>query len=61
KHCITVKCKIPLTGDYVEKRIEALCDTQDRTTARFIALYGDDYRLRVIRWFEQARTEVVGP
>ncbi len=58
KHCITVKCKIPLTADYVEKRIAALSNTQDRTTARFIALYGDEHRLRTIEWFKQARAEV---
>ena len=45
---------------HVEKRIAALSNAQDRTTARFVALYGDDYRMRVIGWFEQARAEVAG-
>ena len=60
KHCITVKCRIPLTVDYVAKRIGALSDERDPTTARFTALYGDSYRLRIIRWFEQARSELGG-
>ena len=58
KHCITIKCKIPLTADYVSKRISALQNVRDPATSRFIELYGDAYRLRVIGWFEQARAEV---
>ena len=58
KHCITVECRIPLTADYVAKRIAALSDERDPTTARFTALYGDPYRQRIIRWFEQARREL---
>ncbi|MEM8607009.1 MAG: hypothetical protein AAGF92_07880 [Myxococcota bacterium] len=60
KHCITVKCRIPLTSDFVAKRIKALNDERNPTTARFIALYGDSYRLRTIGWFEQARNELGG-
>lgn len=58
KHCITVKCKIPLTADYVAKRLAALSNQGDATTSRFVALYGEAYRLRVIQWFEQARSEL---
>ncbi|MEM7435891.1 MAG: hypothetical protein AAF436_12120 [Myxococcota bacterium] len=60
KHCITVECNIPLTPDYVTKRIAVLSDERDPTTARFVALYGDPYRLRTIQWFEQARAELGG-
>lgn len=60
KHCITVECRIPLTADYVAKRIAALSNGRDPTTARFTALYGDAYRLRIIGWFEQARSELSG-
>ena len=58
KHCITVKCKIPLTANYIAKRIAALSDQRDPMTARFVALYGDPYRLLTIRWFEQAGSEL---
>lgn len=60
KHCITVKCKIPLTADYVAKRITALSNPREPTTSRFVALYGDAHRLRIIEWFEQARVEIGG-
>lgn len=58
QHCITVKCGIPLTLDYVTERIAALSDAKDRMTARFVELYGDSYRQRTIQWFEQARGEL---
>lgn len=58
KHCITVRCKIPLTPEFVSKRLAVLSDPHDATTARFVQLYGDAHRLRVVQWFEQARGEL---
>lgn len=60
KHCITIKCRIELTAECIRKRITALSDQQEPTTARFIELYGDSHRLRTIRWFERAQGEIVG-
>lgn len=60
RHWITVKAGIPLTVNFVEARIAALSNQRDPMTARFIELYGDPYRLRTIRWFEQARRELDG-
>lgn len=55
QHCITVKCRIPLTADYISKRIAALTDTKSYETEKFTALYGDDYRQQVLGWFQQAQ------
>lgn len=60
KHCITVLCDIPLSADYVEKRIAALSDKRDTTTDRFVQLYGDAHRLRTIQWFKRAQEELAG-
>lgn len=60
KHCITVKCHIPLTADFVESRIAALSDQKQAATARFVELYGDAHRVRTIGWFEKARRELDG-
>lgn len=57
KHCTTVLCGIPLTRPYVEQRLTALRDPTDPTTQKFIATWGEEHRLRVIGWFEQARHE----
>lgn len=60
KHCISVLCGIPLTMPYIEKRLTALRDSADYTTQKFVATWGDQHRLRVIRWFEQAQQEKGG-
>ena len=60
KHCITVLCGIPLTKSYIEQRLTALRDPANNTTQKFVAMWGEQHRLRVIGWFEQARQEVDG-
>ena len=39
---ITVKCNISLTDEYVQDRIKALCNHEDKHTKQFIDLYGTD-------------------
>jgi hypothetical protein len=60
KHCITVLCGIPLTTPYIEQRLIALRDPSDYTTRKFVATWGEQHRLRVIGWFEQAHQEMGG-
>ena len=60
KHCITVLCDVQLTGPYIEQRLTALRDPANSTTQKFAAVWGEQHRLRVIGWFEQARQEVDG-
>ena len=60
KHCITVLCGIPLTKSYIEQRLTALRDPANNTTQKFVPMWGEQHRLRVIGWFEQARQEVDG-
>jgi len=58
KHCITVSCDIPLTPDFVEKRLEALRNSADLHTRKFIDSWGEAHLARVIGWFEQAEREL---
>ena len=60
KHCITQLCGIPLTGPYIEERLTALRNPADHTTQKFVSMWGEDHRLRVIGWFEQAQQEQGG-
>ncbi len=60
KHCITQLCGIPLTGPYIEQRLAALRNPADNTTQKFVTMWGEDHRLRVIGWFEQAQQEMGG-
>ncbi|MEM9370563.1 MAG: hypothetical protein AAGA26_05360 [Pseudomonadota bacterium] len=54
EHCITVKCDIPLTADFVAERIEALQDMNDHSTRRFIDRWGDAHHKRTLAWFQEA-------
>ncbi len=58
KHCITELCDIPLTPDYIEKRITELCDPDNDHTKRFINVWGESHLKRTIGWFKQAKQEI---
>ena len=58
--CITVDCGIPLTVDFIEKRLSALRDGSDAHTKRYLTVYGQDHLDRVIGWFEKALEEQDG-
>ena len=54
EHCITVKCGIDLTSDYIAKRIAALQDMNDHYTRKYVELWGDDQRIQTLNWFKEA-------
>lgn len=54
EHCITVKCGIPLTATYVAERIEAMQDTSEFHTQRFIEQWGEAHHARTLSWFKEA-------
>ncbi|MEM1410461.1 MAG: hypothetical protein AAGG79_06935, partial [Pseudomonadota bacterium] len=58
KHCITVKCDIPLTPSYVEERIAALKDDRDFHTEKFKSRWGAAHLSRTITGFERAKKEL---
>ena len=60
KHCITRLCGIPLTGPYIEQRLSDLRDPANHTTRKFVGMWGEEHRLRVIGWFEQAQQDTGG-
>ncbi|CUH51944.1 hypothetical protein [Shimia marina] len=62
EYCITVKCGIPLTADYVQARIVALQDVESYQTEKFIRRWGAAHHARTLRWFQQAaqRIETAG-
>lgn len=58
KHCIEVKCKIPLTSDYVQERITALTDRSDFHTQKFLDRWGEKHHARTLAWFKKAAEEL---
>ena len=59
RYCITVKCRLELTPDFIDARVASLGDGASPDTARFVELYGDDYRRLVLEWLERARNHSV--
>lgn len=45
-------------ASFVDERLKALRDPNDKTTETFAKVYGKDYLERVIGWYEQARKEL---
>lgn len=58
EHCITVKCGIPLTAEFVAKRIVALEDDSDYSTRKFIEHWGEAHHTRTLEWFRQAASRL---
>lgn len=58
KHCITVSCQIPLTRDYIDKRISELNDSSNQHTQTFINSWGKSHLQQVLSWFKQAKLEI---
>ena len=54
RHCIEVKCGIPLTQKFVHSRIEELNDVTNKHTAEFVKLYGEEYKNKIVEWFNQS-------
>ena len=57
RHCITVKCGIPLTPTFISQRLTVWRNKDLEETKRFRHLYGDSHWLTVISWFEQAERD----
>ena len=58
RHCITVKCGIPLTAQFIAQRLAVWRDEQAKETKRFRDLYGDAHWRAVVGWFERAEQEL---
>lgn len=58
KHCITVKCDIPLTASYVEERLSALMNDGDYQTQKFKDRWGAKHHARTVEWFKRAKDEL---
>lgn len=54
EHCITVQCGIPLTPEYVAERIEAMQNTSDFQTQKFVDQWGEAHRAQTLTWFQMA-------
>lgn len=58
RNCIELDCGIKLTPGFIQERIEALTNTADTGTQKFIQLYGLNHYNQVIAWFKQAAVSI---
>lgn len=60
RHCIEVRCKIPLTPKYIDERLTELQDKKHLKTKEFARRYGTEHLNRTITWFRRAVDEMTG-
>lgn len=53
KNCIVNDCKIDLTKDFAQQRLEVYQDKLNQETQKFISLYGENHLNNIIQWFRQ--------
>jgi hypothetical protein len=58
RDCITRRCRIAITAEYVTGRVAAMSDERSPEMATFIRIYGDEHRRRVLGYFERARASL---
>ena len=58
KRCITQKCKIDLTKEYVMGRLDALSQENSPERKKFVEKYGTHWTDTIISYFNQALREV---
>lgn len=61
RYCISEKCKIALTPNFIAQRIVVLSNAHCEETQRFRTLYGDTYWQTVLAWFRQAEADLTQP
>lgn len=57
RYCIEVKCRQPLTPEFLQVRIAVLGDPGNEESQRFTKLYGKPYHEQVLAWFQRAADE----
>jgi hypothetical protein len=55
--CITIRCGINLTDNYIQSRLTELRDAEHPKTVEFATKYGNQHLKQVIRWFERVGSE----
>jgi hypothetical protein len=48
---------VPLTADFVARRLKELRDVKNYNTQRFVGSWGEDHRKQVVAWSERAQSE----
>lgn len=58
RECIEVRCKIPLTSQFISQRLAELQDAAHPKTLEFESFYGTAHLKQTIAWFRKASEDV---
>lgn len=53
-HCIVNECRIELTEQFIQQRLDVLNNSSHQETRRLIHLYGQEHLEKLITWFTAA-------
>ena len=53
RDCMINKCKIPLTKEFAQKRLDVYMNKKHPETKKFVVMYGEQHLQNIIRWYQQ--------
>lgn len=53
RNCIVNDCKINLTKEFAQKRLNVYRDNDHPETIKFISLYGEQHHYNIVNWLRQ--------
>ncbi len=53
QNCISNDCKINLTKDFAQQRLEVYQKRSNPETQKFVSLYGEQHLQNIIHWLKQ--------
>lgn len=56
-HCIVSECRIELTEEFIQQRLDVLNNKTHQETRRMVSLYGKAHLEKLIIWFTTASKE----
>ncbi|MEM9301989.1 MAG: hypothetical protein AAGE01_07750 [Pseudomonadota bacterium] len=58
RHCIEVHCRIPLTREFITKRLRELDDRGEYSTEQLLRHYGESHVSQLRHWFQRAAADL---
>lgn len=58
RFCIEKSCRIQLTKEFIESRLQELDNHRSEATQRFVQRYGVEHYKQVTMWFRQALADL---
>lgn len=53
KNCIIKDCKMNLTKEFAQERLNVYQNKDNQETQKFVSLYGEQHLQNIINWYKQ--------